>query len=291
VRVEIGETIDLGDVEAFSPAEIHGTIVLAGGLSPSGIVLATGNADFADDEKSQTTDVRGSFFFKGLSEGTHSLWIEEKHGVLLADRPVEVVLARGEIRELRLDLSDRIPSELEVHVLVGGRRAEGVRLSITPERGFGRGEEVGVTNASGIVVGHVAGRGAVTLNARGHIGLLVGRSEESVTLRAGERQRVDLAFDPGRLIVAISAEAAETDNGGNPPGFYLLQVDRIGEETPTQTAHTLPNGWKEVYGKQHTDLGWIAPGSYTLSLYVGSRRLSGHVEVTPGAEATCTLTE
>ena len=287
-RVEPGETTTLGEIEAFEPGTIRGQILLADGFSPGGLSVAPGGPDFADDDKAQMTDARGRFGFTGLAQGTHYLWVEAKPGVLVRDRPTEVELGPGETKALKLDLSERIPCELEVHVLINGEPAVGAQVAVRAGEVGGGWIPVGVTDSEGMLIGYVRGAGPRDLQIRGAGRLIVGESSVPIDLRPAEQRRVDLVFDAGRLSVSMAASMTEVEN---PIGIYVLVVQRVGGAQAMQIVHLPPGNWKLAAGEARADLGLLAPGTYSVRLNVGAQTLVGTVEVTLGGEAVCVLAE
>lgn len=288
IRVEPGEPTTLGEIEAFEPGTIRGQILLADGFAPGGLSVAPGGPDFADDDKAQTTDASGRFEFTGLAEGTHYLWVEAEPGVLVRGRPTEVELGPGETKALKLDLSERIPCELEVHVLINGEPAVGAQASVRAGEVGGGWLPVGVTDSEGMLIGYVRGAGPRDLQIKGAGQLIVGESSVPIDLRPAEQRRVDLAFDAGRLSVSMAASMTEVEN---PIGIYVLVVQRVGGVQAMQIVHLPPDNWKLTAGEARADLGWLAPGTYSVRLNVGAQTLVGTVEVTLGGEAVCVLAE
>ena len=286
VQVEAGRTTELGDLEAHAPSAIHGTIVLPGGLSRAGLRVALGDEHFARRQEDQITDATGRFTIEGLAEGKHYIHVRELAGRVVRGAPTEVDLGRGEVREVQLDLSDRVPCEVEVHVRIQGEAAEGAIVSTrhSSDR-LGKGERLGLTNEVGVAVGYVSGQGEVVLDVMGSGGLLVGVSAASVNLATGGRERVDISFDAGRLSVALTEELGDT--GGIPVQFLnILRLDALDWR---QSVRLTPADWKSVSGEPHADLGWIAPGTYAVHLSAGTKLFKGEVRVSKGESALCTL--
>lgn len=283
VQVESGKSTDLGDIEAFTSGEIRGTILLPAGVPVSGLIIATGDDHFADDERAQRTGSSGSFHFTGLSEGTHYLWVEEKAGVLLSGKPTVVQLARSESKVLQLDLSERVPCELEVLVRIGGQPASGLRVQALPPKG--RVREVGRTDSQGVALGYVEVRDDSKLRVLGQSGLRLGDRTLGRPMVANTRQSVDVNFEAGSLSLAIVDGGAES--------IGRLQVLSVvpAEGGRPQIVHLRPKNWTEVSGELRSELGYIAPGRYTLSLQVGPRRVLGVAEVAAGQVVRCELKE
>ena len=287
VVVKAGETTPLGDVQAFAPGEIHGTLVFSGGRSVSGLTVMLGNTSFGDDESAQVTDLTGRFVFKDLGEGSHYVWIEEKQGVLLRGEPIEVVLSVAEIREVQIDLSDRIPSRLKVEVRVNGEPLDGGRVKLVPSQEGSRTLQLGYTSETGVAEGDVAAFEDATLEVLGPTGLFIG-THGPVTLRSGDSEHVQVDLEASRLTVSMPAVHAELEAGTDFQVFRIHRTDLEGSRWRSARPET---AWTRVGDELRIDLGWIQPGTYEVKLQLASLALLGAVEVTASGPALCRLTE
>lgn len=285
IRVEFGRETDLGDVEAFLPSAIAGRIVLTAGIPSSGLAISLGDANWADDEKAQTTDVEGRFEFANLEEGIHHLWIESKPGVLLRGKPIQVELGRAERREVLLELGDLVPARIEAHVRIRGQGAEGLSITAESESSASH-DSLGETNELGVAAGDAHPGEQVHVEVKSRRGLLVGRSAAQ-PLFGAQPATFDLDLNPGRLTIGFAKEHL-----GDRELPHVLALSVVEEASGRrQIAHLHAKDWSASGGEWQTDLGWIAPGDYRLSMHVGSQPLVAEVRLVPSDEQQVTLAE
>ena len=282
VVVRAGEVTDLGEVELFGPSSLGG-VVLLGAVSPAGLSLSLGDKDFADDETAQTLDLTGKFHFKDLPAGKTYLWLEPKPGVLLPGPPLEFELGHGEERYETLDLEDRAPCRVEVLVKLSGEAAPGVLIEVRREtdlkRTVGR---TARTASDGLALLDAPGTGKALLVLSGPKNLPIGRTTEQIALEAGAKRSLTVELPAGRVLLAL------------PPGLAverrIFNVRREGSDE--SQAWTV---WFETeeHAEDQLDLGWLRPGTYSLSSVQlpGSPELRGEVTVSAGQTATCVLSQ
>jgi len=114
MRIEAGQTVDLGDVELNAPAAIRGAVQLLPGAAADGVSVGL----FSDGQRcgEATTDTAGRFIFTDLAAGGYKVWIREKPGIVLYSGPFLVELAEAEQRELVLDLSSSVPCSVRMRI-------------------------------------------------------------------------------------------------------------------------------------------------------------------------------
>jgi protocatechuate 3,4-dioxygenase beta subunit len=278
VVVRAGEITDLGDVELFGPSSLSGRVLL-GSVSPAGISLALGDADFRDDESAVTLDQSGAFRFGDLPAGKVYLWPEPRTGVLLPGPPIEFELEDGEERIVDLDLSQRAPCRLEVLVRLNGEPASGVlveaRLASNLKRTVG---EIAWSNDEGIALVDAPGTGRALLVLSGAKNLRIGRTTESVELVGGTTEAVEVEFTAGKIQLELPQDV--------PDGLLLFRVVSAGgDPARAPTAFFKPGEVTEG----PLDLGWVRPGSYSIELLGQEQSARGEVTVIAGETATCTL--
>lgn len=285
IRVESGRETDLGDVEAFLPSTIAGRIVLTAGVPSSGLTISLGDANWADDEKAQTTDVEGRFEFANLEEGTHHLWIEPKPGVLLRGKPIQVQLGRAEQREVLIELGERVPARIEARIRIRGQAAAGLSV-IAKSEPSANNDLLGETNELGVATGDAHPGDLVYVEVESRRGLHVGRSKAQ-PIYSAQTAIFDLDLNPGRLTVGFAKEHL-----GDRELPHVLALSVSAEPSShRQIAHLHAKDWSESNGEWQTDLGWLAPGDYRLSLHVGSQPLVADVRLNSNGEETVTLAE
>jgi hypothetical protein len=101
IRVEAGETRDLGDLKLGAPAVLHGRVLVGPGVSPVGLEYFV---DGRFRRRNKIAEPDGSFVVQGLGPGVHQLTLVRS--VLCPDDDVrEIRVASGETREVVFDLS------------------------------------------------------------------------------------------------------------------------------------------------------------------------------------------
>lgn len=282
LRVEAGQVLELGDVEAAAPGELVVRVLPPPGASPAGLRVGLGSGSFLDRETAVTTSVSGEVTFGGLAAGTHHVWIEEKTGVVLESMGFPVELAAGESRMFDLDLLPLMPGEVEVLVRAGGDPLPGVRVvALTEVDGKEHARTVGTTDADGVVRGWVQCAAPTRFAAEARCRLRLGATTERVSADPAVRSRVELSVEAGSLTLVMPLPQAEVGVGSvvvlkprgadAAPGRGIVHVGAADLE-------------RSPGGGVRLDLGPMPPGRYGLSGTVGGRKVGGEAQVTAGVE-------
>ena len=123
LRIEPGETRDLGALELVPGANLCGSVKVPMGKDPSRLVLLHEQPSHGERIP---IGPDGNFRVSGLAPGRVELVVPEQEGVALLPLRFSFELAANEMRWVSLDLARTWPRPLHVHVLDHGQPFEGV---------------------------------------------------------------------------------------------------------------------------------------------------------------------
>ena len=290
VKLREGETLDLGTLAASAPGVLSGIVLLPQGISPAGLEITVGDSASGDDETAQTINAGGTFRFDGLAAGKHFLRVEWKAGVVVSGEPFAFDLAAGEQRDVTLDLSERVPCRVEVHVRLGGEVVAGLSIeSIAYTHGGHQRRPMGRTNDEGVCVGFVRPGGEMSFRATTQRALPVAELERRFQPLPGGELRVDIEGPAaGELTVTVphSIELKQR----TPSRLLVTPLADDGTPGERTIVHVLADGWTLEGGTYRAQLGLVSPGTYRVDFHsAAGKAYSGETGVTSGAAAECDL--
>ena len=125
LRIEPGQTLDLGAIELVPGASLCGNVKVPSGEDPARIVLVREGRGEAERIPLARD---GSFRLSGLAAGQVELVVPEQEGVALMSLRFSFDLEANEMRWVSLDLAKTWPRPVHVHVLDHGQLVEGFRV-------------------------------------------------------------------------------------------------------------------------------------------------------------------
>jgi hypothetical protein len=301
LRVEAGETLDLGDVELAAGASVHGHVLVGFGASAPGLEVLL---DDTWDENGSTVGADERYRFDGLAPGEHSLVVEDVPGVVLDMEPVTFELREGEDKELDLDLRPWQPGVLVVRVVDGSGPVAGAHVKIAP---VGGNVEIGLgaTDAAGTVREDVRGDQPLAVGVLSARDFTLGFSPEPVTVAAGGEETVEIRIDSGQLDVVFPDDFRLPDDGAVDLSLHPASQPNAWYGRVRVSAVASPLGsWELRWTGPRVELGRVLASEFVVRAEVmvlenvgGAGRwtrlgttFEGRVTVESGRRAECSLT-
>ncbi|MBK7641447.1 MAG: carboxypeptidase regulatory-like domain-containing protein [Planctomycetes bacterium] len=263
LRIEPGQTLDLGMIELRSGGSLCGLVRVPAGADPSRIRLV-------HEERGQDLPVPiekdGSFRLLGLGAGEVTLVVPAQERATLLPRRFVFELAQDEMKNVTLDLTTSWPRPLRVRVLDRAKPLEGARVC-------SRGDAprlsnwIGETDAQGGASGLIEpGRGAqivimncfgLELDDRGLDPFLAPGAavEETFELATGSAR---LEFDADFVAPSNARVRIDFTRSDRPETRPFWTFLRTGEDSLLEKSR--------LFEGRSIDLGILSPGDYAVRL-------------------------
>jgi len=266
IVVREGLPVELGALELRRAGSVRGRLITQAGESAEGIRV---DVSVFDVTRHATADAEGRFTLQEVPAGRAHLSVDWRtlRGAGLDVPTTHFDLAPGQEYELEVDLSEDGAGTVRVDVLLDGRPAAGVIVSLQPTDLFRSAKRLGATDTNGVVRGRARAIGMhdVCITAPSGMPLATLRSAVQIYPNSDERVQVDLKC--GRLTFEWPP---------SPPGTRRERVelrgrrlDREGALEPLFYRPSSPAADEVVaHADNRCEFPWVEPGEYEWTIRV-----------------------
>lgn len=266
IAVREGLPVDLGALELRRAGSVRGRLVAPAGESAEGVRV---DVSVFDVTRHATADAEGRFLLQDVPAGRAHLSVDWRtlRGAGLDVPTTHFDLAPGQEYELEVDLSEDGAGTVRVDVLLDGRPAAGVIVSVQPTDLFRSAKRLGATDANGVVRGRARAIGMHDVCITAPSGMPLAKLRSAVQIYPNSDERVQVDVKCGRLAFEWPP---------SPPGtrrerveFRGRRLDREGGLEPLFHRHSSPAADEVVaHADNRCEFPWVEPGEYEWTIRV-----------------------
>lgn len=266
IVVREGLPVDLGALELRRSGSIRGRLVTQARESAEGTRV---DVSVFDVTRHATADAEGRFTLQDVPAGRAHLSVDWRtlRGAGLDVPTTHFDLAPGQEYELEVDLSEDGAGTVRVDVLLDGRPAAGVIVSLQPTDLLRSPKRLGATDKNGVVRGRARATGMHDVCIAAPSGMPLATLRSAVRIYPNSDERVQVYVKCGRLAFEWPP---------SPPGTRRERVEfrgrRLDREGALESLFYRPSSPAADEVVAHADnrceFPWVEPGEYEWTIRV-----------------------
>lgn len=211
LRVPAGGLLDLGDLVQAQGGSVRGRVILAGGVTVTGLELRL--ADGGPRRQKTTVDADGEFELTGIKAGEHALRVRRLDGVLLQSKPFPFQVVDGQVTELDLDLRPFQVGRVRARVTEAGNPRPGVLVNLLDTEGEWYRSDNVTDELGEVMVDARAGRSIERVMAMEPHSLSLGAARGSWSAAAGSEISIGLEISSSELTLSFPSDHELPEDG------------------------------------------------------------------------------